>query len=121
MKTEVTTMSSEDVTGGPAYPEKNIACPNCWGAGEMNSGGTCQECRGTRCVDSSGMTVLDAFALAERSEPEHLDTKAKAAAFLGIPAESFCSVEHYPKVMAKWRFQYAQAMLAEKRRIESGS
>jgi len=66
---------------------------------------------------AKGMSLRDYFAAqAPQDAIENLigDSRASAADFLGITFEAYSSALHYVPAVAKARYAYADAMIAER-------
>lgn len=91
-------MSAGKDTGGPAFPVPGPTHQNDeW------------------FYADSGMTLRDYFAIHVPTDslaiPQTIETCAE---FLGIPQDDYLGRKHYPMVEAKARYQFADAMLAER-------
>ena len=84
----------------------------------MNDGGPAFSRPFTECVAQSGMSLRDWFAGNERGDSPFATT-GEAADFLGIPRREYQAEKDYPRVLAKWRFQCADAMLEAGGHVEA--
>ena len=108
-------------TGGPAYPmtgHKEDVCPD-------ELGDRWHEDEANELVSRGGMTVLDHFAGEEDRPSERIIEGLllnEEMRFLGDESESKLPACRDTSVLvARWKYNQAQAMIAEKRRREGGA
>lgn len=70
-----------------------------------------------------GMSLRDYYAGQIMSNPQIFDeagggTKESAATFIGIQTKDYVAAVHFPRVIAKSCYEYADAMIARKRETE---